>query len=167
MRHHLIAAAALAGVAMPAAAQKPESPEKRIERLEQELHAVQRRVFSGNAPYVAPEVSPRAIAAEPAGVPATSAVADLTARLDSIEGQLRSLTGQAEENSNRLRILEGTATRLQESVGARLDALEHAAAAPAEAAPPQAAAEPPPEPARPTRRTAAAASPAAQVPAWV
>jgi len=138
MRFHLIAAATLAGVAMPAAAQRVETPEKRIERLEQELRAVQRRVFQDN--MVTPEIGPATAAPSPTGVPATSAVADLTARLDSIEGQLRALTGQAEENSNRLRQLEATASRMQESVGARLDALEKTASAPQ--APAEAAAKP-------------------------
>jgi len=124
MRFHLIAAAALASVAIPAAAQRAETPEKRIERLEQELRAVQRRVFQDN--MVTPEVGPGTAAPAPTGVPATSAVADLTARLDSIEGQLRALTGQAEEDMNRLRQIEATVSRNQESVGARLDALEKA-----------------------------------------
>jgi TolA-binding protein len=173
MRFHLIAAVALAGAAMPAAAQRTESPEKRIERLEQELRAVQRKVFQGSGPYVAPEIGPAVPAPAQAGVPATSAMADLTARLDSIEGQLRALTGQSEENSNRLRQLEAAATRLQESVGARLDALEKAGAPVAEA-PAEAAVEPParpvPAPARPTRtgRRDAPALPAdGQVPDWV
>jgi TolA-binding protein len=163
MRFHLIAAVALAGAAMPAAAQRAESPDKRIERLEQELRAVQRKVFQGGA-MVAPEVGPAATAPIQTGVPATSAVADLTARLDSIEGQLRALTGQSEENSNRLRQLEATASRLQDSVGARLDALEKAAA------PAEAAVEPPAKPSRPTRtgRRDAPALPAdGQVPDWV
>jgi TolA-binding protein len=172
MRFHLIAAVALAGAAVPAAAQRAESPDKRIERLEQELRAVQRKVFQGNGPYVAPEVGPTAAAPVQAGVPATSAVADLTARLDSIEGQLRALTGQSEENANRLRQLEATASRLQESVGARLDALEKAGAPAAADAPAEAAAEPParPAPARPTRtgRRGSPALPAdGQVPDWV
>jgi TolA-binding protein len=167
MRFHLIAAFALAGIATPAVAQRAESPDKRIDRLEQELRAVQRKVFQGGA-MVAPEVGPASTAPVQTGVPATSAVADLTARLDSIEGQLRALTGQSEENSNRLRQLEATASRLQDSVGARLDALEKAAA-PA-AAPAEAAAEPPAKPARSTRtgRRDAPALPAdGQVPDWV
>jgi TolA-binding protein len=172
MRFHLIAALALAGAAMPAAAQRAESPDKRIERLEQELRAVQRKVFQGSGPYVAPEMSPTATAPAQTGVPATSAVADLTARLDSIEGQLRALTGQSEENTNRLRQLEATAGRLQESVGARLDALEKAAAPAAAEAPAEASAESPakPRPARPVRagRRDAPALPAdGQVPDWV
>jgi len=166
MRFHLIAAAALAGVAMPAAAQRAETPEKRIERLEQELRAVQRRVFQDN--MVSPEVGPAAAAPAPAGVPATSAVADLTARLDSIEGQLRALTGQAEENANRLRQLEATAGRMQESVEARLDALEKAGPQAQSAAAP--AAEPAAKPAGARsggRRDAPVLAADGAVPDWV
>ncbi len=166
MRHIWIAAVALAGVAMPAAAQRGESPEKRIERLEQELRAVQRRVFQ-NGRDISPEVTPQAAAPVQTGVPATSAIADLTARLDAIEGQLRALTGQAEENAHRLRTLENTASRLQESVGSRLDALEQAAAAPARA-PAELAADPErkPEAVKSSRRQTAAA-PAEADAAWV
>jgi hypothetical protein len=60
MRIHLLALALLAGAAVPAVAQtRAETPEKRIERLEQELRAVQRKVFQGGA-YVTPEVTPGA-----------------------------------------------------------------------------------------------------------
>ena len=40
------------------------------------------------------------------GIPASSAVADLTARLDALERQLAGLTGQAEESAHRIRQLE-------------------------------------------------------------
>ncbi|HEX8376089.1 MAG TPA: tetratricopeptide repeat protein [Geminicoccaceae bacterium] len=165
MRHHWIAAVALAGIAMPAAAQRGESPEKRIERLEQELRAVQRRVFQGGG-YVSPEVSPTSAAPQTSGVPATSAVADLTARLDAIEGQLRALTGQSEENAHRLRTLEATAKRLQDGIGSRLDALEQAAAAPAKAAPEELA-EPVAKPAAKPGRRQTAAPVETRDPAWV
>jgi TolA-binding protein len=51
-------------------------------------------------------------------------VADLTARVDSLEGQLRELTGQIEQNGNRLRQIEDGMNRLRDSTGARLDVLE-------------------------------------------
>src|SRR3954463_16384147 len=124
MRIRLLALALLAGAAVPAIAQtRPETPEKRIERLEQELRAVQRKVFQGGA-YVTPEVSPSAAAAQPEGVPATAPIADLTARLDALEGQLRQLTGLAEQNSNRLRTMEDSLSRFRDGTSARLDALE-------------------------------------------
>src|SRR3954462_10444899 len=123
MRFHLVAMLVLASVAAPAVAQRAESPEKRIERLEQELRAVQRKVFPGGA-QVAPEIEPQAVAGGPTGVPASSAVADLTARVDSLEAQLRELTGQSEQNGNRLRQMENALAQLRDSTGGRLDALE-------------------------------------------
>ena len=125
MRFHLLGLAALAIVATPAAAQRNDNMDKRVDRLEQEMRAVQRRVFPGaNVPYVGPEMAQPQQQPQTSGVPATGAVADLQARLDSLESQLRELTGQVEEDSNRLRRLEASFTRYQESVGARLDALE-------------------------------------------
>ncbi|HEX8240255.1 MAG TPA: outer membrane protein assembly factor BamD [Allosphingosinicella sp.] len=132
MRFHLVAMLLMASAAVPAAAQRNESPEKRIERLEQQLRAVQRRVFPNGA-EVAPEIDRQQPDGTQAGVPASSAVADLTARVDSLEAQLRELTGQVEQNGNRLRQAEEGLTRLRESTGARLDALERGAA-PAEPA---------------------------------
>ncbi len=128
MRFHLVAMLLMASVAVPAAAQRNESTERKVERLEQELRAVQRRVFPNGA-QVAPEIDRQTPADTQAGVPASSAVADLTARVDSLEAQLRELTGQVEQNGNRLRQAEEALTRLRESTGGRLDALERAPAA--------------------------------------
>lgn len=123
MRFHLVAMLLMASVAAPAAAQRGESTERRIERLEQELRAVQRRVFPGGA-QVAPEIEQQQAPGTQAGVPASSAVADLTGRVDSLEAQLRELTGQVEQNGNRLRQIEEGLTRFRDSAGGRLDALE-------------------------------------------
>lgn len=136
MRFHLVAMLLLASSAVPAAAQRSETPERRIERLEQQLRAVQRRVFPNGA-EVAPEIDREVPAGTQAGVPASSAVADLTARVDSLEAQLRELTGQVEQNGNRLRQLEEGLTRFRDSAGGRLDALERGAA-PAETGRPSA-----------------------------
>lgn len=127
MRFHVVAMLLMASGAVPAAAQRGESPERRIERLEQELRAVQRRVFPGGA-QVAPEIEPQQAPVGQAGVPASSAVADLTARVDSLEAQLRELTGQVEQNGNRLRQLEEGLNRFRDSAGARLDVLERGSA---------------------------------------
>src|SRR5687768_8966158 len=101
MRFHLVAMLLMASAAVPAAAQRGETAERRIERLEQQLRAVQRRVFPNGA-EIAPEIDPRQPVGIQPGVPASSAVADLTARVDSLEAQLRELTGQIEQNGNRL-----------------------------------------------------------------
>ncbi|MET1110050.1 MAG: tetratricopeptide repeat protein [Allosphingosinicella sp.] len=127
MRFHLVAMLLMASAAVPAAAQRSETPERRIERLEQQLRAVQRRVFPNGA-EVAPEIDRTRPADAQAGVPASSAVSDLNARVDSLEAQLRELTGQVEQNGNRLRQVEEGLTRLRDSAGGRLDALERGAA---------------------------------------
>ncbi|MGZ8306080.1 MAG: outer membrane protein assembly factor BamD [Allosphingosinicella sp.] len=131
MRFHLVAMLLLASVAGPAAAQRSESTERKVERLEQELRAVQRRVFPNGA-QVAPEIEPERPAGLQAGVPASSALADLTARVDSLERQLRELTGQVEQNGNRLRQLEEGLNRLRDTTGGRLDVLERGSSPAAE-----------------------------------
>src|SRR5687767_2698059 len=116
MRFHLLAIVLMAGAAVPAAAQQDNRLDRRVDRLEQEMRAVQRRVFPGaNVPYVGPEIGDQARPAEQQGVPAGSAVADLTARVDSLESQLASLTGQIEQNANRVRQLETAFANLRES----------------------------------------------------
>lgn len=152
MRFHLVAMLLMASVAVPAAAQRGESAERRIERLEQQLRAVQRRVFPNGA-EIEPEIDPRQPAGAQSGVPASSAVADLTARVDSLEAQLRELTGQIEQNGNRLRQAEDALSRLRDSTGARLDVLERSGTPVAEPSRPSAStssstpkAKPAPEP---------------------
>ena len=160
MRLHLIAAILLAGTAMPAAAQRGETAEQRIERLEQQLRAVQRRVFpGGQIPSVEPEIQPQAAqpgTARPAG---STAVADLNARVDALEAQLATLTGAIEENSNRTRQMEEALNSFRQDAGARLTRLE----TPPAAAQPQVAVTNGPSPAtaqpgaaRPAAQTAAA-----------
>src|SRR3954468_7033858 len=135
MRFHLIAAMLMVGVAVPAAAQRPESTERRLDRVEQELRAVQRRVFPGaNGAMIAPEMDDSARPAPTSGVPASSAVADINARLDSVENQLRALTGQAEQNANQLRVIQTNLADLRQATGTRLDALERPGPAPSQVA---------------------------------
>jgi TolA-binding protein len=162
MRFHLIGLMLMASVAVPAAAQRPESIDKRLDRIEQELRAVQRRVFPGaNGPVIAPEMDQAAVPPTPAGVPASSAVADINARLDAIEGQLRTLTGQAEQNANRLRTMEDGLAQLRQATGSRLDVLEHATAAHAAVAPEAEPPAPAPAPVRHAVRAKPEAAPVA------
>ena len=140
MRFHLVGLVLLASVAMPASAQRADNLDRRVDRLEQEMRAVQRRVFPGaDVPYVGAEIRPEE-RTQSVGVPATSAVADLNARVDGLEGQLRDLTAQTEQNANRVRQLEQAFARYRDNVDARLEALEAAAAPPS--APEEAAPEP-------------------------
>ena len=74
-----------------------------MSRLEPQLRAVQRRVFpDGN---VEPEIGEQP-AAGPGGNLSGDAIASLAARVDALEAQLRTLTGQVEENGFRTRQLE-------------------------------------------------------------
>jgi TolA-binding protein len=138
MRFHILGLVLMASVAAPALAQKAEPIDRRVTRIEQELRAVQRKVFPNGA-EVAPEIDPARTAATGSGVPATSAVADLTARVDALETQLRELTGQTEQNSNRVRQLEEAFARFRDSTGARLDVIERGPAPAAAAEPPRGA----------------------------
>jgi TolA-binding protein len=126
MRLAILVAILLAGTASPALAQDSAPVGKRVDRLEREMRAVQRKVFpNGGGTLVEPEIAQPSIAAQPVGVPAGSAVADLTSRVDALERQLATLTGQAEENSNRLHMLEQNFNALRRDTEGRLGAIEH------------------------------------------
>jgi TolA-binding protein len=127
MRFHLLAAILLAGAAAPSVAQRQVTPEKRIDKLEQEMRAVQRKVFPGG--NVEPEIRPVQPMAAPIGVPAGSPVADLTARVDALEAQLATLTGQIEQNGFRVRQMEEAMNRFQADTTARLAHIESGTAA--------------------------------------
>ena len=84
------------------------SVESRVDRLEQEVRAVQRKVFPGGAgQLVAAEVTPPPpVPGASVGSPASQPIADLTARVSAVESQLARLTGQVEENDYKIRQLE-------------------------------------------------------------
>ena len=130
-----VLAALLAAVSMPAVAQS-QPVESRVKRLESEMRAVQRKVFpgAGRQAIVEPEISARAPVSAPAGVPAGSAVADLTARIDALEAQLARLTGQAEEAGFKVRQLETQLATMRSEAEARAAAPVQAVA-PVEAEP--------------------------------
>lgn len=89
---------------MPAAAQD-NTVGKRVERLEKEMRAVQRSVFPGGAPtFFEGEIAPDNTPGERAR--SNAPVIDLTARVDALESQLQTLTGQTEQNAFHLRELE-------------------------------------------------------------
>jgi TolA-binding protein len=159
MRFHLLALALLVGATMPVAAQAPQL-DRRIDRLEQEMRAVQRRVFpGGSGQIVEPEIRPE----QPSGPNAATtgnALSSLAARVDALEAQLRSLTGQTEENSHRIRQIEEAFSRFQRDSESRIGAIERSAAAPAPAPPSSPAASQPPPRADATPAPAAGGDPA-------
>lgn len=114
----------LGAAAAPLAAQTADLP-GRVGKLEKEMRAVQRKVFPTGTP-LEPEITPAPVPVNPAGSPASNPVADLTARVDALEAQIRTITGQAEQAVFRLNQLEEQVKRLQ----AEADARAAAAAAP-------------------------------------
>ncbi|WP_132909900.1 YbgF trimerization domain-containing protein [Sphingomonas sp. BK235] len=113
-----MAGAALAlVVATPAAAQI----EGRVGKLEAEMRAVQRKVFPGGAgAMVEPQIAPTTAPVDAAGVPATSALTDITARVTSLEQQMASMTGQIEQTQYKLRQLEQQFEDYRKATDARL-----------------------------------------------
>jgi TolA-binding protein len=167
MRFRLLGLILLAGTAMPAVAQRADTVERRVDRLEQQVRAVQRRVFpDGNVP-VEPEIGP-AGPVRPGGNVSGDALSTLTSRVDAVETQLRALTGQVEENGYRTRQLEEQVARLRTDLQARLDRVEQQAEpapAPAAAAPAPREAPPRATPRREPRAEPAAAPPPVAAPA--
>ncbi|HVJ00473.1 MAG TPA: hypothetical protein VM657_15555 [Sphingomonas sp.] len=130
MRRTIIIAAAAASLGFgvnSAAAQDTGQITQRVDRLEGQMRAVQRKVFPGGAGgWVQPQITPTETPTV-AGPGSTSAVADLTVRVNSLEMQLRSLTNQVEEGQHQLRLLRD-----------EFDAWKREHAAPAPAATPAA-----------------------------
>ncbi|WP_322962888.1 tetratricopeptide repeat protein [Sphingomonas fuzhouensis] len=119
----------LAGVAavmiLPTAAAAQSNVEGRVGKLESEMRAVQRKVFpNGAGGYVQPEITAPQTQAQPLGVPASSALSDLTSRVTSLEEQMASLTGQIEQNGYRTRQLQDQFDAYKRTTEARLKALE-------------------------------------------
>ncbi|RYE00780.1 MAG: hypothetical protein EOP61_13065 [Sphingomonadales bacterium] len=104
----------------------------RVDRLEREMRAVQRKVFPGGAGQtVEPQIVPESNTTVP-GTPSSSALVDLSARVTALESQSASLTGQVEQGQYRLRQLEEAFAAYKRSADARIKALEDTASSVAE-----------------------------------
>ena len=123
----VIAAAAVSlGVgANAASAQDTGALPQRVDRLEGQMRAVQRKVFPGGAgQWVQPQITP-AETPDYTGPGSPSAVTDLTVRVNSLEMQLSNLTNQIEQTGHDMRVLRD-----------EFDAYKQAHAAPPRAAAP-------------------------------
>ena len=109
---------------------QPEPIDKRVDRIEKELRAVQRKVFPGGTP-VEPDITAAPAATLP---PSSTPLADLIARVTTIESQLATLTGQVEQNNYKIRQVEDRLDKMQADAAA--------AAAPPVVTPPQLSAAP-------------------------
>lgn len=107
----------------------------RIDRLEREMRAVQRKVFPGGAGQtVEPQITGPAVSSMTPGTPAGSALTDITARLNALEAQLTSLTSQVEQDGFKLRQIEDSFASYRRATETRLKTLETAGIATAEPA---------------------------------
>ena len=78
----------------------------RVGKLEKEMRAVQRQVFpNGAGKLVEPDIL-APTASKPANAGSSSATSDLIARVDALETQLATLTGQVEQQGNNMRGIE-------------------------------------------------------------
>lgn len=115
----------LLSAALPALAQDTRQVERRVDKLEGEMRAVQRKVFpGGNKGYFEPEIPQVQAPAATVGVPATSPIADLTTRVDALERQLQTMTGQVEQANYKVRQLEEAMTKFRADTEFRLTQLE-------------------------------------------
>ncbi len=142
LRFALCAATAMA-LSTPVLAQDT-NVEGRVTKLEKEMRSVQRQVFPGGAgktfePEISVSGTPKANTAAPSG----TAVADLIARVDALEAQLATLTGQVEQQGN-----------TQRSLDTRLKAVESQLRAQAAGAEPVAVVTPAPKTATPAPKPA-------------
>jgi TolA-binding protein len=125
MRLLPLAALLLAGTAPPALAQEA-GVNQRVDRLEREMRAVQRKVFPGGSQqYLEPQIgAPATPTPAPVDNGASSPVADLTTRVSSLEQELARLTGQIEQNGYRLRQMDEQFARFKADAETRLNTLE-------------------------------------------
>ncbi len=146
-----------------AVAQTATAVSLRVDKLEKEMKAVQRKVWPDGVP-VQPETG-GAPSGELGGSPASSAVMDLTSRVDALESQIKTMTGQIEQYGVRMKRLEDG----QKSAESRLSALEPKAApvdpAPVAAAPAAVAPAPAAAPKPVAAAPAAAPKPVSATPA--
>lgn len=112
MRYMLIAVLLMSGTAAPGLAQNDEL-DRRIDRVEREVRALQREVFpGGNSDFFEPEIQ-TGTRDGTVGSPASAPITALTDRVNALERQLATLTGQVEENSFELRQLRSMVEALQ------------------------------------------------------
>ena len=101
----------------PATAQKRPTPEQRIDRLEKQVRQVQKRVFPKGQP-----ADTAGFSDEPAAT--QDSVSSLNSRLDAIERQMAEMLRQAEENGNRVGVMEADLARLRADSDQRIRAIE-------------------------------------------
>jgi TolA-binding protein len=116
LRRVILGGAAFA-LSAPAIAQDA-NIDGRVGKLEKEMRAVQRQVFpNGAGKFIEPDI--QTPTATTTSASSTTATVDLTARVDALEAQLATLTGQVELQGNNMRGLEGRLKAIETQLAAR------------------------------------------------
>jgi TolA-binding protein len=141
-------------LASPIAAQEA-NIDGRVGKLEKEMRAVQRQVFpNGAGKFLEPDIqTPNAPKTTPSS---STATADLLSRVDALETQLATLTGQVEQQGNAARSMDTRLKALEAQLKAQAEPLATPSPLPAAATPASAATKP-----KPATVPAAAAKPSA------
>ncbi|PNU02543.1 tetratricopeptide repeat protein [Novosphingobium guangzhouense] len=101
-----VAAASMLFAGAPANAQDANT-NLRLNKVEAEVRALQRKVFPGSdGKFFEPQISATPAPAPVPGAPSTTPLSDVLTRMDSIEAQMAQLTAQVEQNTNRIGQLE-------------------------------------------------------------
>ncbi len=88
-------------------AQAQDSTEGRLDKVEAQVRALQRKVFpGGDSRFFEPQISAPAPTTNAPQSPTTTPVTDLLSRMEAVEAQMSRLTAQVEQNTNRLSQLE-------------------------------------------------------------
>jgi TolA-binding protein len=148
-KHALLVGVAFA-LAIPAMAQDA-NIEGRVGKLEKEMRAVQRQVFpNGAGKFLEPEI--QSPTTPKTTTSSSTATADLLVRVDALEAQLATLTGQVEQQGNNLRSMEARLKAVETQLKAQAAPVETETTLPATAA---AASTPQPAKPKPAATTAA------------
>lgn len=138
------------GLAAAGQASAQSALEPRVDRLEKEMRAVQRKVFPGGAiAQIEPQITAPEQQSVLPGSPAGSPLANLESRVSALESQQSTLTGQIEQAQYQMRQLQQSFDTYKRATETRLKALEGTAAAAAPLLEGEGAVEPPPT--QPTR----------------
>lgn len=129
MRKIIIAAILASTAAGAAQAQTLGTLDNRLNKLEREVRAVQRKVFpGGNDRFFEPEIQTPAPGAVDDnggfGVGAATPTAVFTERLNALESQVQNLTGQVEEMNFKMRQMQERLASFESDTKFRLQTLE-------------------------------------------
>jgi tol-pal system protein YbgF len=116
--------------AVPARAQDAQALSQRLERLERDIQTLSKMVVRGPGAVPAAEVPGAAKPAEAAPILPQNAVARIGVRLDTLESELRDVTGRIEEMTYNVDQLTARLDRLVADMDFRLSGLEQQGRAP-------------------------------------